>query len=94
VGLTTPDIRHVEPRARSDHASSVPAQPILALLAMESGKVPQQFAVILLFDQSDDLSLSQLQQVISDRILAVPRLRQRLIKVPAGLRALGVGGRG
>jgi WS/DGAT/MGAT family acyltransferase len=56
----------------------------LAFLAMESGKVPQQFAVILLLDRSDDLSLSDLQQVISDRILAVPRLRQRLIKVPPG----------
>jgi hypothetical protein len=51
---------------------------------LDTGKAPQQFAVILLLDQSDDLSLFHLRRVISDRILAVPRLRQRFIKVPPG----------
>lgn len=51
---------------------------------MDTGQVPEQFAVILLLKQPDDLSLHQLRQVISGRILALPRLRQRLIKVPPG----------
>jgi diacylglycerol O-acyltransferase / wax synthase len=56
----------------------------LAFLAMDTAGIPQQFAVILLLEQSDDLSLFYLRQVISERILAMPRLRQRLIKVPPG----------
>ncbi|HET9302385.1 MAG TPA: wax ester/triacylglycerol synthase domain-containing protein, partial [Propionibacteriaceae bacterium] len=53
-------------------------------VAMDTGRVPQQFAVILVLDKSDDLNLSQLQKLISNRIRAVPRLWQRLIKVPPG----------
>jgi diacylglycerol O-acyltransferase / wax synthase len=56
----------------------------LAFLAMEAGKVPEQFAAILLLEPSGDFSLSDLRGMISERILAVPRLRQRLIKVPVG----------
>jgi diacylglycerol O-acyltransferase len=56
----------------------------LAYLAIDTGKVPQQFAVILILERPDDFSLQQLRQLIEDRILAVPRLRQRLIKVPPG----------
>ena len=56
----------------------------LAFLAMDTGKVPQQFAVILQLEPSGDFSLPHLRQLISERILAMPRLRQRLIKVPVG----------
>ena len=56
----------------------------LAFLAMEAGKAPQQFAAILLLEPSGNFSLPRLRQVISERILAIPRLRQRLIKVPVG----------
>jgi len=63
----------------------------LAFLAMEAGKVPEQFAGILLLKSSGDFSLPRIRQVISERVLAVPRLRQRLIKVPAGC-ASSVGG--
>ena len=56
----------------------------LAYLAMDTGKVPQQFAVILMLEGPDGLSLQHVRQLIGDRILAVPRLRQRLIKVPPG----------
>src|SRR5215213_713521 len=56
----------------------------LAFLAMEAGKVPEQFAAILLLEPAGDFSLPHLRQVISERILAIPRLRQRLIKVPVG----------
>jgi diacylglycerol O-acyltransferase / wax synthase len=56
----------------------------LAFLAMDTGAVPQQFAVILIMEKPGDLGLQQLRQLISDRITAVPKLRQRLIKVPPG----------
>jgi diacylglycerol O-acyltransferase len=56
----------------------------LAFLAMDTGRIPEQFAVILRFDRSDNLGLFHLRQLVSNRILAVPRLRQRLIKVPLG----------
>jgi diacylglycerol O-acyltransferase len=56
----------------------------LAFLAMDNGMVPQQFAAILILDRPGDFGLAQLRQVISDRIPALPRLRQRLIKVPLG----------
>lgn len=56
----------------------------LAFLAMDTGRVPEQFAVILLLDPPGDLSLSDLRQVISERILAIPRLRQKLVKLPPG----------
>ena len=56
----------------------------LAFLAMDTGKVPQQFGVILLLECSGDLGLPELRQVVSQRIRAIPRLRQRLITVPVG----------
>jgi len=56
----------------------------LAFLAMDIGHAPQQFAVILILERPGDLSLSYLQQLIADRIVALPRLRQKLIKVPPG----------
>jgi diacylglycerol O-acyltransferase len=56
----------------------------LAFLAMEAGKVPRQFAVILLLEPSGDFTVPHLRQLMSERILAIPRLRQRLIKVPVG----------
>jgi diacylglycerol O-acyltransferase len=54
----------------------------LAFLAMDTGKVPQQFAVILILDHPGNFNLSQLRSLISDRILALPRMRQRLINLP------------
>lgn len=56
----------------------------LAFLAMDTGRVPEQFAVILILDSPGDLSLSDLRQMISERILAIPRLRQKLVKLPPG----------
>lgn len=46
--------------------------------------MPQQFAVILILERASDLGLQQLRQLIADRILALPRLRQRLINAPPG----------
>jgi WS/DGAT/MGAT family acyltransferase len=56
----------------------------LAFLAMDTGKVPLQFAVILILERAADFGLDHLRQLIEDRIVAIPRLRQRLIKVPLG----------
>ena len=56
----------------------------LAFLAMDTGQVPEQFAVILILERAADLGLLDLRQLIGGRILALPRLRQRLIKVPPG----------
>jgi diacylglycerol O-acyltransferase / wax synthase len=79
-----PDMQRVEisneERPIIERASSAD----LAFLAMDTGEVPQQFAVILILERPSDLDLPQLRQLISDRILALPRLRQRLIKVPPG----------
>jgi diacylglycerol O-acyltransferase / wax synthase len=76
----------------SQRVEATKAQPVierassadLAFLAMDTGKIPQQIAVILVLGRPGDLSLSQLRQIISDRIRALPRLRQRLITVPPG----------
>jgi diacylglycerol O-acyltransferase / wax synthase len=69
-----------ELRPPIDRASSTD----LAFLAMDRGEVPEQFAVILQLEQSGDLSLARLSQLIEDRISALPRLRQRLITVRPG----------
>ena len=55
-----------------------------AFLAMDSGEVPEQFGVILLFGQPGGLDLARVRRLIAGRVPAVPRLRQRLIRVPFG----------
>jgi diacylglycerol O-acyltransferase / wax synthase len=84
VGPTTPDLGPARTsdgeRPCIERASSADS----AFLAMDTGKVPHQFAVILILERSTDLSLHRLRQVVSARVLAIPRLRQRLIKVPLG----------
>jgi diacylglycerol O-acyltransferase / wax synthase len=55
-----------------------------AFLAMDTGQVPEQFGVILLLDQAGGLNLSRARRLIAERIPAVPRLRQRLLRAPFG----------
>jgi diacylglycerol O-acyltransferase / wax synthase len=55
-----------------------------AFLAMDSGAVPEQFGVILLLDQAVRFDLPDARRLIAERIPAVPRLRQRLIRTPFG----------
>jgi diacylglycerol O-acyltransferase len=55
-----------------------------AFLAMDSGAVPEQFGVILLLDRAAGFDLSGARRLIAERIPAVPRLRQRLIRTPFG----------
>ena len=78
-----PDIQRVEVSNQAQPVERASAAD-LAFLAMDTGTIPQQFAVILILDQPGDFNLHDLRQLVSGRIRALPRLRQRLIKVPPG----------
>jgi len=56
----------------------------LAFLAMDRGPVPEQIAALLVLAPSVRLDLAGVQQVLAERIGALPRLRQRLVRVPPG----------
>lgn len=56
----------------------------LAFLAMDTGPVPEQFGVVLLLDGATELDLARVRAILGDRIAAVPRLRQRLVRTPLG----------
>ncbi len=55
-----------------------------AFLAMDDARVPEQFGVVLLLEDGDGLDLASARSLLADRIPAVPRLRQRLVRVPVG----------
>jgi diacylglycerol O-acyltransferase / wax synthase len=55
-----------------------------AFLAMDTGEVPEQFGVILLLDPADGFDLERARRLVAERVLAVPRLRQRLVQAPFG----------
>ena len=55
-----------------------------AFLAMDCGEVPEQFGVILMLDEGGALDLGRARRLIAERVPAVPRLRQRLVRVPLG----------
>lgn len=55
-----------------------------AFLAMDTGEVPEQFGVILMLDAGGEIELARARQLIAERIPAVPRLRQRLVRTPFG----------
>ena len=82
--MTTRDVTPVEMTSGDGAAIARASSADLAFLAMDTGQAPQQFAVILILERPGDFSLSYLQQLIADRIVALPRLRQKLIKVPPG----------
>lgn len=54
-----------------------------AFLAMGTGKVPEQFGVVLLLGPPA-IDLATARRLIAERVAAVPRLRKRLISVPFG----------
>jgi len=56
----------------------------LMTLASDRGAVPMNIAAILLLDRGADLDLAGIDAALSDRIGAVPRLRQRLVRSPLG----------
>jgi diacylglycerol O-acyltransferase / wax synthase len=57
----------------------------LALLAMETGgAVPEHLGAVFVLDAGRDFDVGSAQGVLADRIRAVPRLRQRLVRPPLG----------
>ena len=55
-----------------------------AFLAMDGGRVPEQFGVLLRMADAERLDLERVRRVLAARVPAVPRLRQRLVGVPFG----------
>ena len=56
----------------------------LMSLASERGSTPMQVGAVLILDASVGLDPGLVADAIAQRIAAVPRLRQRLVKVPLG----------
>ena len=57
----------------------------LALLAMEAGgAVPEHLGAVFVLDAGRGFDVASAQRVLADRIRAVPRLRQRLVRAPYG----------
>jgi hypothetical protein len=57
----------------------------LPLLAMESGgAVPEHLGAVIVLDTGRGFDVESAQRVLSERIRAVPRLRQRLVRLPFG----------
>jgi diacylglycerol O-acyltransferase / wax synthase len=54
-----------------------------AFLAMDTGAVPEQLGVILLLETAA-LDLAEVRRLLAERIVAVPRLRRRLVRAPFG----------
>jgi diacylglycerol O-acyltransferase / wax synthase len=55
-----------------------------AFLAMDTAEVPEQFGVTLLLDPAGGFDLKRARRLVAERVLAVPRLRQRLVRAPFG----------
>ncbi|WP_370962533.1 wax ester/triacylglycerol synthase domain-containing protein [Amycolatopsis sp. cg9] len=55
-----------------------------AFLAMDTGDVPEQFGVVLDLGPATAFDLARARQLVADRVPAVPRLRQRLVRAPFG----------
>lgn len=53
-----------------------------AFLAMDTGSVPSQLGVILVLDGG--FALPRARRILAERIRAVPRLRQKLVRPPPG----------
>jgi WS/DGAT/MGAT family acyltransferase len=67
-------------RAVIDRASATD----LAFLAMDTGPVPQQIGAVLVLGAGAEFDVSRAEELIAQRVSAVPRLRQRLVRVPPG----------
>jgi diacylglycerol O-acyltransferase / wax synthase len=57
----------------------------LMVLATDGDRAPQQVAAVLMLATTSSLEITSVQEVVAERIRAVPRLRQRLARVPLGL---------
>lgn len=56
----------------------------LMMLATDIGPIPMQVGAVLLLDAGAGLGLDEATAVLAERIPVVPRLRQRLVRVPPG----------
>jgi diacylglycerol O-acyltransferase / wax synthase len=56
----------------------------LMMLATDSEKAPMQVAGVLVFAAASPLELPRVREAVAERIRAVPRFRQRLVRVPFG----------
>ena len=52
--------------------------------ALQRGAVPQQFGAVLVLEPDDGFDAAVVIRTLADRVCAVPRLRQRLVRVPPG----------
>jgi diacylglycerol O-acyltransferase / wax synthase len=78
-------------RADTDSAGLLPPQPIerasaadLMELAGDRTGAPMQVGAILVLGPVCGLDLTAVREVMADRVRAVPRLRQRLVRAPLG----------
>lgn len=56
----------------------------LLQLATDVGPVPMQAGAVLLLDTGPNFDVCAAQAILAERIAAVPRLRQRLVRAPVG----------
>src|SRR3954447_10904673 len=56
----------------------------LAFLAMDAGGVPEQFAAVLVLAADAPVDGAAVEDTLAERVAAVPRLRQRLVRTPVG----------
>ncbi|MFI7115355.1 wax ester/triacylglycerol synthase domain-containing protein [Amycolatopsis sp. NPDC049868] len=90
--VRSPERHRAAGRSRSDGSGVLkPYRPIdrasatdRAFLAMDSKRAPQHFGVILRFGEADGFDPVRAREVLAERVAAVPRLRQRLIRTPPG----------
>jgi WS/DGAT/MGAT family acyltransferase len=54
------------------------------MLTMDAGRVPQHIGAVLILKAGAGFDLTAAQRLLAERIVAVPRLRQRLVKVAPG----------
>lgn len=57
----------------------------LMFLALQRSTVPEQFGVVLVIEPEGSFDTAAAVELLAARICAVPRLRQRILRVPPGL---------
>jgi WS/DGAT/MGAT family acyltransferase len=67
-------------RARIERASADD----LMMIATDTGPVPMQVGAVLTLEAGAELDLAAATAMLAERITAVPRLRQRLVRAPLG----------
>lgn len=60
------------------------SQTDLAFLAMDSIDIGEQIGLIMVFEKAEVISPERLRTVLAGRLHLLPRLRQRLVRVPCG----------